>query len=192
MDLKMDTFDLRIIKELTSKKNPELLRLVEFTEYEHPFYKPYLQRPEVWHKRIIHSIFDHSAYPLWGMVCCQECKDSWIPETVVYLDIMDGRITDKKLQTLKNLKYLTLGMNSIITDVGIKDLHNLEYLDLQGNDNITNGGICNLKKLKKLWVGFNTHVTKDGYSHIPSIDTRLIFPGWGEVFPFSNKKRCDN
>jgi Leucine-rich repeat (LRR) protein len=120
------------------------------------------------------------------MICHQDCDDSWVPETLVYLDNLNGQTTDKKLQTLKNLKYLRLGMNNIITDDGIKNLHNLEYLDLQGNSNITNHGIRNLLKLRELLVGFNENVTEDGYKHLPLltiINTKLIFPGFGEVLP---------
>jgi hypothetical protein len=65
LELRMDEFDLRIIKELSSMKQSKLLSTVDFTENENVFYKPYLQRPEVWDRKIINSVFKCSNYPLW-------------------------------------------------------------------------------------------------------------------------------
>ena len=102
------------------------------------------------------------------------------PEQTIWLKLSNTQITDKTLEEVAKLKYLTrLHLEKTkITDNGLnqlKTLQNLEYLNLIGTS-ITDAGLKNLtaiKSLKKIYV-WQTKVTQTGADDLKKTLPNLI------------------
>ena len=89
--------------------------------------------------------------------------------------------TNKGIQTLVNLEYLSLGEAKSITDSGLAKLTNLIYLDVGYNRKITDKAILKLKKLEYLDVG-SANITSASWSKLPNLKyLKIGFVAKGDV-----------